>query len=76
MHEHAALGDYERMRELLSGLSDAESYEYRQAGYLRAFQILKSRLFEIEALADQLLQQRRIDYDTGPVSRAHSIDVI
>ena len=58
------------MRGLLSGLSDAESYEYRQAGYLRALQILKSRLLEIEALADQLLQQRRIDYDTGAVSRA------
>jgi len=60
----------------LSGLSDAESYEYRQAGYLRALQILKSRLLEIEALADQLLQQRRIDYDAGLASRVHSIDVI
>jgi hypothetical protein len=69
MHEHAALGDYERMRGLLSGLSDAESYEYRQAGYLRALQILKSRLLEIEALADQLLQQRRIDYDTAGFAR-------
>jgi len=76
MHEHAALGDYERMRGLLSGLSDAESYEYRQAGYLRALQILKSRLLEIEALADRLLQQRRIDYDTRLASRVHSIDVI
>ena len=64
------------MRGLLSGLSDAESYEYRQAGYLRALQILKSRLLEIEALADRLLQQRRIDYDTRLASRVHSIDVI
>jgi hypothetical protein len=44
----------------MAGLTDAESYEYRQAGYLRALQILKSRLSEIEALADQLLKQRRI----------------
>ena len=64
MHEHAALGDHQRMRGLLSGLSDAERYEYRQAGYLRALQILKSRLSEIETLADQLLQQRRITYDS------------
>jgi hypothetical protein len=58
--EHAALGDYRKVRVLLAGLTDAESYEYRQAGYLRALQILKSRLSEIEALADQLLKQRRI----------------
>jgi hypothetical protein len=36
----------------------------RQAGYLRALQILKSRLPEIKALADQLLKQRRIAYDS------------
>jgi hypothetical protein len=42
----------------VAGLTDAESYEYRQAGYLRALQILKSRLLEIEELADQLLKQR------------------
>ena len=61
MHEHAALGDYRKVRMLLAGLTD-ERYEYRQAGYLRALQILKSRLSEIEALADQLLKQRRIAY--------------
>jgi hypothetical protein len=60
MHEHASLGDYRKIRVLLAGLTDAESYEYRQAGYLRALQILKSRLPEIAALADQLLNQRRI----------------
>jgi hypothetical protein len=60
VHDHAALGDYLKVRELMAGLTEAESYEYRQAGYLRALQILKSRLSEIEALADQLLKQRRI----------------
>ena len=60
MHDHAALGDYRKVGVLLAGLTDAESYEYRQAGYLRALQILKSRLPEIEAVADQLLKQRRI----------------
>ena len=36
VHEHAALGDYRKLRELMAGLTEAESYEYRQAGYLRA----------------------------------------
>jgi hypothetical protein len=60
VHQHAALGDYLKVRELVAGLSDAESYEYRQAGYLRALEILKARLPEIEALAQQLFNQRRI----------------
>ena len=58
LHQHAALGDYLKVRELVAGLTDAESYEYRQAGYLRALQILKSRLLEIEERADQLVKQR------------------
>jgi hypothetical protein len=45
----------------VAGLTDAESYEYRQAGYLRALQILQSRLPEIEALAHQLFNQRRVE---------------
>ena len=36
VYEHAALGDYLKVRELVAGLTHAESYEYRQAGYLRA----------------------------------------
>ena len=60
MHEHAALGDYRKVRELLTGLTDAESYEYRRAGYLRALEILKGRLPEIEQLADQLFKPRCI----------------
>ena len=60
MHDHAALGDYRKVCGLLAGLTDAESYEYRQAGYFRALEILKGRLPEIEELADQLLKQRRI----------------
>jgi hypothetical protein len=60
MHQHAALGDYLKVRELLAGLTEAESYEYRQAGYLRALKILKGRLPEIETLAHQLFHQRRI----------------
>jgi hypothetical protein len=60
MHQHAALGDYLRVRELLAGLTDTESYEHRQAGYLRALEILKVRLPETENLADRLFKQRRI----------------
>ena len=60
MHEHAALGDYRRVRVLLAGLTDAESYEYWQAGCLRALQILKNHLPEVEALADQLFKERRV----------------
>ena len=61
VHDHAALGDYLKVRELMAGLSNAESYEYRRAGYLRALQILKSRLPEIEELAHQLFHQRRVE---------------
>ena len=60
LHQHAALGDYLKVRELVAGLTDAESHEYRQAGYSRALEILKTRLLEIEELADQLLKQRRL----------------
>jgi hypothetical protein len=60
MHDHASLGDYRKVRELLTGLTDAESCDYRQAGYLRALEILKGRLPEIGQLANQLFQQRRI----------------
>ena len=61
VYDHAALGDYLKVRELMAELTDAESYEYRQAGCLRALQILKSRLPEIEALAHQLFNQRRVE---------------
>src|SRR5262245_4652411 len=61
MHDHAALGDYRKVRGLLAGLTEAENYEYRQAGYLRALEILKGRLPEIEQLADQLFKQRRVE---------------
>src|SRR5215510_5733750 len=60
MHEHAALGDYKKVRGLLGGLTEAESYQYRHAGYSRSLEILKPRLPEIEALAHQLFDQRRI----------------
>jgi hypothetical protein len=62
MHDHAALGDYRKVRGLLAGLTEVESYEYRQAGYLRALEILKGRLPEIEQLADQLFKRRRVEW--------------
>ena len=65
MHDHAALGDYLKVRELMAGLTDAESYQCRQAGYLRALQILKSRLPEIDELAHRLFRQRRIETPDG-----------
>src|SRR5262245_56803617 len=55
MHDHAALGDYRKVRGLLAGLTETESHEYLHAGYLRALEILKGQLPEIEKLADQLL---------------------
>ena len=60
MHDHAALGDYRKVCGLLAGLTDTQSYEYRHAGYSRALEILKERISEIEKLAAQLLNQRRI----------------
>ena len=60
MHDHAALGDYLKVCGLLAGLTETESYQCRHAGYLRALEILKARLPEIEALAQRLLNQRRI----------------
>jgi len=60
MHQHAALGDFLKVCGLLAGLTEAESYQYRHAGYSRALEILKPRLPEIEALAHQLFNQRRI----------------
>jgi len=61
MHEHAALGDYVKVSRLVAGLTEAESYEHRQAGYSRALEILKNQLPEIDRLADQLIKQRRIE---------------
>ena len=55
MYEHATLGDYLKVRELVAGLTDAESYEFRQAGYLRALEILKVRLPEIEPLSRSII---------------------
>ena len=60
MHDHAALGDYRKVCGLLVGLTDTQSYEYRHAGYSRALEILKERISEIEKLAAQLLNHRRI----------------
>src|SRR5262245_50297414 len=60
MHQHAALGDFLKVCGLLAGLTEAESYQYRHAGYSRSLEILKPRLPEIEALAHQLFDQRRI----------------
>jgi hypothetical protein len=71
VHEHAALGDYLKLRELMAGLTDAESYDCRQAGYLRALQILKSRLPEIEALARQLFNQRRVELKVSAARHSH-----
>jgi hypothetical protein len=60
MHDHAALGDYRKVCGLLAGLAETENYDCRHAGYLRTLEILEKRLPEIEKLADQLLNQRRI----------------
>jgi hypothetical protein len=38
IHQHAALGDYLKVRELLAGLTDAESHEYRRNSYIAYMQ--------------------------------------
>src|SRR5262249_26382486 len=60
MHEHAALGDYVKVSSLVEELTDAKSYKHRQAVCLRALEILKNQLPEVERLADQLIRRRRI----------------
>jgi hypothetical protein len=59
--EHAAVTDYIKVRELVQELTEAESLERRHAGYLRALEILKKRVTEVERLANELIERRCID---------------
>jgi Peptidase M50B-like len=59
-HQYVAISDYAKVIELVEGVTEAESFELRSAAYLRALEILKDRLPEVEQLADDLIKQRRI----------------
>ena len=60
-HERVAFSDYGKVSELVAGLTEEESREIRNSAYLRALEILKGRLPEVQRLAEQLIKQRCID---------------
>ena len=60
-HERVAFSDYGKVSELVAGLTEEESREIRNSAYLRALEILKGRLPEVQRLAEQLIKQRCIN---------------
>ncbi len=59
-HKYAAFADYAKVSALVESLTDAESFELRNAAYMRALEILKKRAPEVERLANELIEQRHI----------------
>ena len=59
--ERVAFSDYGKVSELVAGLTEEESREIRNSAYLRALEILKGRLPEVQRLAERLIKQRCID---------------
>ena len=60
-HPLAAASDHAKITGLVDGLTEAESLERRNAGYLRALEILKKRRAQVEKLAQHLIDHRRAD---------------
>jgi hypothetical protein len=60
-HEYAAFADYAKVSELVKGLTESENFKIRNAAYLRALEILKTHVPEVERLANELIERRRID---------------
>lgn len=56
----AGVGDYARVIELVDGMTDIKSLKLRHAAYARAREILERHAPEVERLAQQLLEHRRI----------------
>jgi len=57
---NVAVSDYAKVIRLVEGLSETESLEVRNRAYLRALEILKSRMLEVEDLANDLIKRRRV----------------
>jgi hypothetical protein len=58
-HPLAAAADYGMVIGLVDGFTEAESLACRNAGYLRALEILKKQRPEVERLAYHLIEHRR-----------------
>ncbi len=56
-HEYAAQSDHAKVCTLVEGLTDAESFEIRSAAYVRALDILKRCVPEVERLAKELIER-------------------
>ena len=54
-----ALAEVE-ISELVGGLTEDQRFEIRNAGYRRAIEVVKSNAPEVERLASQLIQKRRV----------------
>ncbi len=59
-HKSAALADHAKVRALVDGLTDAESFAFRNAAYMRALEILKKYASDVERLANDLIERRHI----------------
>jgi hypothetical protein len=55
-HEYAAFADFAKVCTLVEGLTDSESFEIRSAAYVRALDILKRCVPEVEQLAKELIE--------------------
>ena len=56
-----------RVSRLLAGMTPDESFECRNASYGRALEILKRRMFEVEQLANRLIEEKHINASVWPV---------
>jgi hypothetical protein len=61
-HKYGGFGDYERIVNLVVGLSEADSFTLRNAGYLRASEILNLHRSEVEKLAKRLMREKRVQF--------------
>jgi ATP-dependent Zn protease len=58
---NVAAADHAAISKVVAGLTDQQSFETRNAGYLRAFEIVKNNAVEVERVASLLIERRRID---------------
>ena len=59
-NKYGGFSDYGRIVNLVVGLSEADSFTLRNAGYLRASEILNLHRVEVEQLAKRLMRERLI----------------
>jgi hypothetical protein len=60
-HDHAGLGDYGKMFELLGDLEDAERRAFIEAGHQRACELVRLHSEAVERVAHALLAQGKIE---------------